>query len=156
MNETLRPCRNSYRRQVLLDLPPNSIFMYREENNMSTRHNPPPITTADGFDAEFSSEDVIVVGNHWQKQFVLVGAVTANRSLTFFSVIKRAGNMHAVEVYQPDILEGETPEEVIVLRGDDWRELLKQYASVTAEKMHVKPVDSAKNLTGYCTWYYYY
>ena len=40
--------------------------------------------------------------------------------------------------------------------GDDWRKLLFQYADIVAEKMNVKPIEAKKNITGYCTWYYYY
>lgn len=156
MNEHLKPCRNFYRREIPLNMPPASIFMYRQGNNMTPRFEPACIFSADGFDAEFSSEDVIIVGNHWKNKYLLAGAVTAHRSLTFFTLIKKASNMHSIEVRQPDIMEGDTPEEILILEGDDWRKLIQEYAAVTAQKMNVKQPDTQKNLTGYCTWYYYY
>ncbi len=156
MNEALKPCRHCYCREVPLNLPPPAVFMYRESNNMTIRNEPPSVFITSGFDTEFNSDDVIVVGNHWEKKYVLVGALTAHRSLTFLTLIHKGSNMHCIEVRQPDILEGEEPEEVAVLEGDDWRKLLKQYADLVAEKMHAPKLDTSKNLTGYCTWYYYY
>ena len=43
-----------------------------------------------------------------------------------------------------------------MLRGNDWRKLLKEYAETAAREMGVKPFAADRNLTGYCTWYYYY
>ena len=156
-NHTLKltPAPDFYRAEIILDLPAGSYFMYREYNNMNLPSTP-AFFGANAFDGEFSSSDVIVVGCDSTHQYILAGAVTAFRSLTFFTLVKKATNMHSIEVRQPDIKKGETPEEVIILKGSDWRELLKEYASIAAQRMAVPKIDAAKNLTGYCTWYYYY
>lgn len=156
MNDELKKIKNYYRRELKLDLPPGSCFMYRESNNMNIRYEPPCAFWLDGFDTEFTSDDVIVVGNEQKNLFTLVGAVTAFRSLSFFVLIRKATNLHAIEIRQPDILEGETPEEIVVLQGPDWKKLLDEYAEITAKKMNAPVIDAKKNLTGYCTWYYYY
>ncbi len=156
MSEVLRKIKNYYRREVLLDLPPGAHFMYHEDNNMLLRQNPPPLFDPHGCDVEYCSSDVIIAGCDESKRFTLVGALTAFRSLTYLILIRKATNMHSIEIRQPDIMEGETPEEVVVLKGDDWRELLIQYGELCKERNGVKDIDTTKNLTGYCTWYYYY
>ena len=156
MAYSLQPQGNYYRRQVLLHLPPGSCFLFHTTNNMSAPLTPPCITHINFFDSEFTSDDVIVVGSVEEKQFVLVGAVTAKRSLTHLTVVTRGRNPYAIKVEQPDIKEGDPPEEVVILEGDDWRQLLKQYADCVAEKMCALSVTPESNLTGYCTWYYYY
>ena len=155
-SDALKPIRSYYRREVRLDLPPGAHFMYRGDNNMSPRTEPSMYLDADVFCSEFSGDDVIIVGHEKQQQYTLVGAVTALRSLTFLTLIMKGANMHAIEVRQPDIGEGDTPEEIIVLKGGDWRDLLAEYARRTARRMQVPPLDTRRNLTGYCTWYYYY
>ena len=45
----------------------------------------------------------------------------------------------AFEVWQPEIKAGEKPEEMVVLEGEDWRQLLCDYADITAKKMGVPP-----------------
>ena len=97
----------------------------------------------------------LVVGDEPRNRYFLVGALTANRSLTYFA-LHRMGRNLGVTVTQPMIKPDETPEEVVVLEGPDWRELLVQYAEMSAKAMNVKPIDATHNLTGYCTWYYYY
>lgn len=152
----IQMAKDFYRAEIKLDLPAGAGFMYHQYNNMPLPITPSAVFNPTGFDGEFSSADVIVVGDEATKQYVLAGAATAHRSLTFFSLIKKASNMHSIEVRQPDIMPGDTPEEIVVLSGSDWRELLKQYADITVEKMNVPKFDTSKNLTGYCTWYYYY
>lgn len=154
--ELIRPAKNCYRRSIPLDLPPGCTFMYREENNMGHRSDLLPVFDPYGADVQFDSADVIVAGHPEQKEYILAGAVTARRSLTYFRLIRRATNMSEIEIMQPDIQEGDMPEEVIVLKGSDWRKMLLVYAETCAERMHVKKFDTEKNLTGYCTWYYYY
>lgn len=156
MNEMLQPIKNCYRRELKLDLPPGSYFMYRSHNNMGIDYEPSVAQHANGFDVEFASSDVIIAGNESKKIFTLVGAVTAYRSYTFFILRRKATNMHSIEVRQPDIMEGDTPEEIVVLKGDDWKQLLNQYADIVAERNNLPEFGKGKNLTGYCTWYYYY
>ncbi len=156
MNDELTKIKNYYRRELKLDLPPGSYFMYREGNNMGIDYLPPAAQHANHFDTEFTSSDVIIAGNEQKNIYTLVGALTAFRSFTFFVLRRKATNMHAIEVRQPDIMEGETPEEIVVLKGNDWKQLLSEYADLVAKRNNLSPITAEKNLTGYCTWYYYY
>ncbi len=147
-----KPC---YRAELELDLPPQAGFMFRSSNNMCPLLPSSNVFWPPAFEGEYNSQDVIVVGDETTKRFVLAGATTAHRSLTYFSLYKR-GRFKSILVKQPDIQPGEKPEEIIVLEGSDWRKLLKDYAAITARNMGVAPIKAEKNLTGYCTWYYYY
>lgn len=150
-----KPQRNCYRAEFELDLPPGAGFMFRSSNNMTPLLVSSNVFWPPAFEGEYPSQDVIVVGDVDSRQYVLAGAVTAHRSLTYFSLLKR-GRFKSILVKQPDILDGDTPEELVVLKGDDWRKLLFDYARIAAAKMKVPAIAAEKNLTGYCTWYYYY
>ncbi len=156
MSLILEKTKNYYRREIRLELPPGSNFFYRSYSNMSMPLDPSPAYECDGFNVEFTSADVIITGHAGLNKYVLAGAVTAFRSMSYFILGRRGSNVKFIEVRQPDIMEGETPEEVIILEGNDWHQLLKDYAAVCKQKNHVPDFDTAKNLTGYCTWYYYY
>lgn len=155
MQQLWQPVKRGYSAEMLLDLPPSAAFMYRVTNNMNPLLTGPCAFHPTAFEGEYESQDVIVVGDEASRQFVLAGAVTAFRSMSYFKLVKRP-RFHSIIVNQPGIKPGETPEEIVVLKGDDWRDLLIEYAGITAEKMGVKPIDPEKNLTGYCSWYYYY
>lgn len=155
MQMSWQPVKMGYCAELLLDLPPSAGFMYRTSNNMIQLLSGSCVFTPAGFDGEYESQDLIVVGDEASKKFILAGAVTAFRSMTYFKLVKK-GRFHSLIMHQPHIKEGMTPEEVIVLTGDDWRELMIQYAETTAKKMGVSPIAAEKNLTGYCSWYYYY
>lgn len=156
MKSKLTEMKRFYQREILLDLPPDSYFVFRQDNNMPLNPQPTPFFYATDHDKEYSSSDVIIVGNDQTNQYILAGAVTAFRSLTYFLLIRKASRMYSIEVRQPDIAEGETPEEVVILEGDNWQKMLCQYADICAKKMNVPKFNTEKNLTGYCTWYYYY
>ena len=145
-----------FRRYVDLDLPVGASFIYRNNNNMVPTFQGPNAASVIGYDAFWESQDVVVVGDCASGRYVLIGAVTAFRSLSFFHVEKR-GRIVGVEMWQPSIAAGETPEETVILEGCDWRKLLIEYARTVAEKMNVAPIaDDVKNYCGYCSWYYYY
>lgn len=114
------------------------------------------VHSADSFDADLPSHDVVVVGDAGTSDYLLVGALTAHRSQTYFTVRRRSGRLHSIAVAQPSVKPGEKPEELLVKSGSDWRELLKFYAEESARRMGVKPVSAETNLAGYCSWYYYY
>lgn len=114
----------------------------------------PPLTRGMQSWGDLSSSSVIVVGS--DGHFLLAGAVTAFRSLTILRAVYENRRITRIEMFQPEIKPGETPEETVILEGSDWRELLAQYAGIAAAKMGVRPIPEQKNLTGYCTWYYYY
>ncbi len=145
-----------FRAAIPLSLPPGAGFIYKTIGNMATSNPSPHATTYGGWNDDCFSHDVIVCGNEEQKVYILVGALTAFRSSTYLTARYRDRRLVEVEVQQPYIKPGETPEEVVVLEGNDWRELLCQYADLAAAKMGVKPFAAEKNLTGYCSWYYYY
>lgn len=142
-----------YSAVIETDFPPFSL-VYTNNMMMSQTLPLPPLTCDLHFWGDISSCNVIVVGK--DEKFLLVGAVTAFRSLTMLRAVYENRRITRIELFQPDIKAGETPEETVILEGSDWRELLTQYADIAAEKMGVKPIDAAKNMTGYCTWYYYY
>ena len=144
---------NGYRSVIKLDLPASS-WIYTSENTMVKLQGDAPLKTAMGIAGDISSCNVIVVGQ--ENQFILAGAVTAFRSQTILRALVEQRRITGIEAWQPEIKEGEAPEEMVILEGDDWRELLCQYADITARKMGVPPVDGSKNMTGYCSWYYYY
>ena len=145
-----------FRRYVDLDLPESASFIYRSSNNMVPAFQGPNAAMVIGYDAFWESQDVVVAGDTTAGRYVLVGAVTAFRSLSFFHVEKR-GRIVGVEMWQPSIGAGETPEETVILEGNDWRKLLIEYAGIVAEKMNVAPIaGDAPNYCGYCSWYYYY
>lgn len=150
-----RPMAECYRAYLPLDLPPEATFVHTNYNNMLAVVVNPMVYNLAGIDGALESHDMIVVGDEATSKYILAGALTAKRSMTYFRVIRK-GHLVGISVEQPHIKPGETPEELFVLEGSDWRELMVQYADATAKKMGVKPIDASKNITGYCTWYYYY
>jgi len=140
---------------IKVDFLSQAIFVYRAEENMSSL-DPLPCVRYLTRDGEISSAGVIVIGDEKNSKYLLAGAVTAFRSPSYLRVLRRGGRFTGIEVDQPQIKPDEKPEEMIVLEGSDWRELLFRYADVTAQKMGARPVSTEKNATGYCTWYYYY
>lgn len=138
---------------INVDFPSNSLIY--TANMMMAQTCPLPALVSNMYAwGSVSSANVIVVGI--DENFVLVGAVTAFRSLTMLRAIYDQRRITRIEVYQPEIRPGETPEKVVVLEGSDWRTLLTQYADIAAKEMGVEPIVAERNLTGYCTWYYYY
>ena len=144
---------NGYRSLIKLDLPADT-WVYVSESSMVKLVDYPPLAAGVFMSGDVSSCDVIVVGKG--EEFLLAGAVTAFRSQSFFRALYEQRRLTGIEVWQPEIREGEKPEELVILEGRDWRELLIQYADIAAEKMGVRPIDAKKNMTGYCSWYFYY
>ena len=144
---------SGWRAEIKTDLPANT--MVYTSNMMMAQTNPlPPLTRSQQSWGDLSSSNVIVVGA--DDYFILAGAVTAFRSVTILRAVYDSRRITGIEIYQPEIKPGEKPEETVILEGPDWRTLLTQYADIAAEKMGVKPIKAEKNMTGYCTWYYYY
>lgn len=153
----LQPVADFYRRVLPLSLGTGRYVMYSHSESMEV---------ADErffrkiflYDDEYASCGVVVVGNATTRRYVLVGALTAWRSLTHFTVRLRGAVPDSIEVRQEDIPgDGSMPsEELVVLEGDDWCGLLKRYARLAAEKNGVKPMRAVSSITGYLCWYYYY
>ena len=144
---------DGYRSQIKLDLPADS-FVCSFNATMAQIHPLPTLTKGLQSFGDTSSAGVIVVGSG--DKAILAGAVTAFRSQTMLRAVFEQRRITAIEVWQPEIKAGETPEEMVILEGNDWRQLLCDYADIAAKKNGVAPIDSRKNMTGYCTWYYYY
>lgn len=144
---------NGYRAQIKLDLPAGAV-VYNANSTMVRMDPLPPLTRGLQKFGDISSTNVIVVGS--EEKYILAGAVTAFRSQTMLRAVFEQRRLSAIEVWQPEIKAGEKPEEMVILEGTDWRKLLCDYADIAAEKMGVPPIDACKNVTGYCTWYYYY
>ncbi|OQA84916.1 MAG: Melibiase [Lentisphaerae bacterium ADurb.Bin242] len=144
-----------YRAYLPLDLPPEADFAYRNNNNMVAHLQGSNVFPARVFNGDYPSQDMLVIGDIYSKRFMLIGALTAFRSLTYLTLHRR-GKFTGVTVEQPHIKPDETPEEILVLEGDSWQDLMIQYADAAAKKMSVPRIQAARNFTAYCTWYYYY
>ncbi len=144
-----------HRAYLPLDLPPEADFAYRNNNNMVAHLQGSNVFPARAFNGDYPSQDMLVVGDIYSGRFILVGALTAFRSLTYLTLHKR-GKFTGITIEQPHIKPGETPEEILILEGSSWQELMIAYADAAAAKMGVPEILATKNFTGYCTWYYYY
>ena len=153
MSYSFTPLQDGYRAMFQLDLPPGSM-VYRTNALMVQIGPLPPLVSGIQNYGDLSSTNVIVAGK--EGKFVLAGAVTAFRSMTVFNARFINRRLVSIEAYQPHIRQGDTPEEMVILEGEDYRDLLEHYADLAAEKMGVKPIESTRNMTGYCSWYYYY
>lgn len=147
-----------YQRLLPIDMPEGATFIYNHAGTMNQRtRDETYYTKFFGYNSEVVADDVIVVGDYDTSKYILVGALTAYRSLTHLSVVWRGRRMREIKIWQPEIREGETPEEIVILEGKDWRDLLIEYGKRVAEKMNaIQSSADAGNITGYCTWYYYY
>ncbi|MBQ9501053.1 MAG: alpha-galactosidase [Lentisphaeria bacterium] len=144
---------NGYSAVIETDFPADAVVY--TANMMMAQGSPlAPLTCGMHSWGDLSSGGVIAVGT--KGHYLLAGAVTAFRSLTILRAVYDSRRITRIEMFQPDIKPGETPEESVILEGPDWRELLTRYADIAAAKMGVKPIPEQKNMTGYCTWYYYY
>ena len=139
-----------------LDLPPEASFFHRNFNNMTATDYGPMMRQLQGFDADHTSQDFLIVGDVQSSKYILIGAVTARRSLTHLVLHVRQTRVIGVSYYQPDIAPDDEPEFMVRLEGEDWRALLLDYAQQSAEHAALPPVSTLKNVTGYCSWYYYY
>ncbi len=140
---------------IKVDFLPRAHFVYRALEYMFGMDVLPCVRKMER-EGEMASDGVIVIGDEEESRYLLAGALTAFRSPTYLRVLRRGGRFSAIEVDQPQIKPEENPEEMIVLEGSDWRELLCRYADMAAQRMGARPIAAEKNTTGYCTWYYYY
>ncbi len=147
---------DSYIDRISVDLPPQADFFHRGSNSITPAEYGPFIHRLAGFDALLASQDFVILGAPKERDYRLFGAVTASRSLTYFLAHREHGRFASVLVYQPEIRRGETPEEVVCLRGDDWRDLLQEYANIAAERAGVSVRSAGETVTGYCSWYFSY
>ena len=132
-----RPC---YRAELKLDLPPFAEFIFRNSNNMSPILPGSAVTSPSAPECELPSQDVIVVGDEASSRYILAGALTAKRSMTYFTLVKR-GRFDSILVKQPDIEPGDTPETLQrrVMEQAEWQ-LLPQAIDLIAHN-RVRVVD---------------
>jgi len=144
-----------YIRSYELDLPRTADY-FQWDPQFTPQTYGPYSRRVGSFDAQLTSRDWCIVGDINTESYVLLGALTALKSFTHFTVFKEQGRFRRVLICQPEIGNEELPEEVTILKGDDWRELLKRYAAMVAETMSARTNDTSKNRVGYCSWYYHY
>ena len=102
-----RPC---YRAELPLDLPPSANVIYRSANGMSPLFCGSNLFTPGAGDGEYPSEDVVVVGDADSSEYLLAGALTCHRSMTYFTVVRHNNRTESLAVHQPEIRPGEEPE----------------------------------------------
>ena len=145
-----------FRASMDLSLPPGSSFCYVSNAMMTQVFPRPNLDRVLDWTRDVFSTDVIIVGNDFLNKYILAGALTALRSTTDFTAKMRNRTFVSIEMEQRYIHPDEEPEETVILEGDDWKELLAQYAEMAAKRMNVKKIGKMSNVTGYCSWYYYY
>ena len=100
-----------YERLLTLDMPASAHFIYNHAGTMNQRGGGDTMYTSfNAYNSEVVADDVVVVGDSATSKYVLVGALTANRSLTHLSVVWRGRKMREIKIWQPEIKEGEEPE----------------------------------------------
>lgn len=139
-----------------IDLPPEAKFFHRNFNNMTATDYGPVMRLLQGFDADHASQDFLIAGDVGSSRYILVGAVTARRSLTYLHLHCRQTRITGVSFYQPDIPPDGEPERMVCLEGEDWQTLLIEYADQAARQAGVAPIRPKKNMLGYCSWYYHH
>jgi len=132
-----------------------SFFLRHREALIPSDYGPFRQENVSCFDGDLSSQGMLIVGATQPGKYLLVGALRAHRSLTYFSLHVRQKRLEGLTVYQPDMPADGEGEPLVVLEGLDWRHLLLEYAErvrVDANPRCSLPSPSV----GYCTWYYSY
>lgn len=142
---------------MTLDLPPEAAFFHRNYNSLtSADYGPVTLGTQCTFDGDFASQDFLVAGDEASGRYLLIGALEAQRSLTYLTLERRQGRFTKVRLRQPDLAPDDAGEGIVVLEGGDWGDLVADYAGRVASRAGIAPVAAAENITGYCSWYYFY
>jgi|GEM_PF-657371 len=142
-----------------IPLPPEACWVHRFYNNMTAQEHGPWILTLGGFDQIVSSQDLIVLGDPKTKRYFLAGALSAERSTTHLLAHFEYGRFTRLMVWQPEAVasDQDPAEQLLLLEGTDWQELVETYWASALEQNGVRRTDSVPEpLTGYCPWYYYY
>ncbi len=146
-----------FMRTYPIDLPAGASFFHRGRRTGIVNEYGPEIIQNPPFASDRTSEDWVIVGDVAGGCYLLLGAVTARRSLTNLIVHREHSRLTRVTVYQPEIgSAADDPEELVQLEGDDWRELLVRYAMTALDRAGAKPPQAASNCAGYCSWYYHH
>lgn len=133
------------------------FFLRSRESMVPSDYGPAIQRNVCYFDGDLNSQGVVILGDEESLTYCLIGAISAYRSLSYFSVSVRQKRFETVSVYQPDVKGLATPEELVILQGSDWKELLKQYAQRVSQYYGLTAFEGVgENVLGYCTWYYSY
>ena len=135
------------------DMPAASWWIVRNGSGCVERGTgEPPCLGVSEPNGERTSDDVLVIGCPEERAWLLVGAVTCRLSPTYLTAVYRSRTLRAIRIVQPDLREGDEPEEIVAWRGDDWRALLRRYGERCAERMGARPAER-KQPAGWCSWY---
>ena len=152
MNPTLRPFGGRIRTLPVDDMPARSWWIVRNGSGCVERGTgESPFLGVSEPNGERTSDDVLVVGCPEERDWLLVGAVACRRSPTYLTAVYRSRTLREIRVVQPDLREGDEPDEILVLRGGDWRELLRRYGEACAARTGARPPRPAP--AGWCSWY---
>ena len=153
MNECLQKPRGYARTMPVEGMPAASWWIVRNGSGCVERGTgESPFLGVSEPNGERTSDDVLVVGCPEERAWLLVGAVTCRRSPTYLTAVYRSRTLREIRVLQPDLREGDEPEEIVAWRGDDWRALLRRYGERCAERMGARPA-ARKPPAGWCSWY---
>ena len=144
-----------YQREYPIDLPAGADFVHWDPEMTPHMHGP-FVRALNGFDGDLTSRGMSVVGDVASSQYILFGAVTCHRSATHVTVHREQFRLSHVTISQREIAPEGIPEEIVILRGSDWRDLLVRYADLVADRMQASVPDVSSNFMGYCSWYYSY
>lgn len=137
---------------------PGASFFHRGRSTMVPFSGEPAIQPhVLYFDGDLCSQDFVIIGDPVKKRYLLIGAVTAQRSLCYFTLHIRQKRFITLTITQPEILVGEEGEKIAAIEGSSWEDLLIRYAEEAAHR--ATPAISratVANSVGYCTWYYSY
>ena len=149
----LRPSGEWIRTLPVEDMPAQSWWIVRNGSGGVERGTgESPFLGVSEPNGERTSDDVLVVGCPEERAWLLVGAVSCRRSPTYLTAIYRSRTLRGIRVVQPDLREGDGPEEIVALRGDDWRALLRRYGELCAERTGARPA-GREPPAGWCSWY---
>lgn len=141
-----------------LHLPFGASFIHANRETMVPFYEGPlrqsNVTYFEGF---VCSQGFVIVGDEASSNYILIGALTAHRSLTYFFVHIDQKCLRSVTIRQPSIRSGDASEELITLEGSSWKDLLIEYANkVRSLHGYSASRDSDDVVRGYCSWYYSY
>ncbi len=147
-----------WRKTFRLRLPYGASFFLRHRETMiPSDYGPALQENVLCFDGDLSSQGWIILGAQHPGQYLLVGALSANRSMTYLTLHVRQKRFESLSVSQPDTPAGATEEPLVILEGDDWRRLLETYAQRVSHHHGLPERRIAEPPScGYCSWYYSY
>lgn len=152
--------REGFYRSFDISLPTGSGFIFKGRSSMVPGYYGPAIERQIAYsDADIASQDFVILGSEKDSKFLLIGAVTAKRSLCYLTTHVRNKRFESVSVSQPEIPQDGVGEKLVVIEARDWRDLLFEYRQMVLKEMndpHFEPPRGNHSISGYCSWYYRY